>query len=238
MEETKVCSRCKKELGISDFSKRSGGKYLQSFCIDCNNEYLHEYYLTNKNKMNTSNKKYRDLHKDEIQSWSKEWRDSHKEEIKISQKQHRNRANKEEVKRYNKKYREIPRNKAKRNERQKILSQNPEFKIRNAIRKRIRDAIFSQYGKKSCKSMDLLGCSVDECRNWLESRFLPKMTWDNYGDWHIDHILPCASFDLTNPEEQKKCFHYTNLQPLWATDNASKRDKIEVFTSEGVFWIR
>lgn len=87
--------------------------------------------------------------------------------------------------------------------------------------------------------MELLGCSVDECRKYLESKFLPGMTWENYGKsgWHIDHIIPCNLFDLTKPEEQLKCFHYTNLQPLWETDNASKQDKVEVFTSEGVFFV-
>jgi hypothetical protein len=62
----------------------------------------------------------------------------------------------------------------------------------------------------------------------LESHFTEGMNWDNYGvyGWHMDHIIPCAAFDLTKPEDQSKCFHYTNLQPLWAKDNLSKRDTI------------
>jgi len=65
--------------------------------------------------------------------------------------------------------------------------------------------------------MKLVGCTIEFIKGYLEAQFEPNMSWDNYGEWHIDHILPCASFDLTLPEEQQKCFHYTNLQPLWAT---------------------
>lgn len=113
----------------------------------------------------------------------------------------------------------------------------PQVKISNSLRCRIRISIKEQAGNKAYKTVELLGCSVGECRKYLESKFLPGMSWDNYGDWHIDHIIPCASFDLTKPEEQLKCFHYTNLQPLWATDNIKKSDKIQVLTSEGVFFV-
>ena len=66
----------------------------------------------------------------------------------------------------------------------------------------------------------------------LEALFQPGMTWDNHAidGWHIDHIRPCTSFDLTDPEQQRQCFHYTNLQPLWAFDNISKSDKWEPAT--------
>ena len=74
--------------------------------------------------------------------------------------------------------------------------------------------------------MKLCGCSLEKLKQHLESQFTEGMTWDNKGDWHVDHIKPCASFDLTNPEEQKKCFHYTNLQPLWALDNMKKGAKL------------
>jgi hypothetical protein len=53
------------------------------------------------------------------------------------------------------------------------------------------------------------------------------MSWNNHGQWHIDHVRPCSSFNLLNPEEQQQCFHYTNLQPLWAADNLSKSDTYE-----------
>lgn len=75
--------------------------------------------------------------------------------------------------------------------------------------------------------MELLGCPLDVAKNHIEKQFKDGMTWDNHGEWHIDHIKPCASYDLNIPEEQKKCFHYTNLQPLWANENLSKSDKWE-----------
>lgn len=83
---------------------------------------------------------------------------------------------------------------------------------------------------KSKSTLELLGCSPSELREYLESLFQDGMTWENYGNpngdhshcWHIDHIKPCASFDLTDPDQQKECFHYSNLQPLWSEDNFKK----------------
>jgi len=79
---------------------------------------------------------------------------------------------------------------------------------------------------KSSRTEDLLGCSFTFLRFWLESKFLPNMSWENYGDWHVDHIRPLASFDLTDPKQQALAFHFLNLQPLWAKDNLSKGAKI------------
>jgi hypothetical protein len=68
----------------------------------------------------------------------------------------------------------------------------------------------------------LLGCTVNELAEYLESKFLPGMSWENRKLWHIDHIRPLASFDLTDPAQQRLAFHYANLQPLWARDNIRK----------------
>ena len=72
---------------------------------------------------------------------------------------------------------------------------------------------------KAQSTKDLLGCSIDYFKSYIESKFTSGMTWENYGynGWHLDHIKPCSSFDLTDIDQQKICFHYTNLQPLWAT---------------------
>jgi hypothetical protein len=75
-------------------------------------------------------------------------------------------------------------------------------------------------------AMKLIDCTIEELWTHLKRKFTEGMTKENYGKWHIDHIIPCASFDLTDPEQQEKCFHYTNLRPLWAFDNMSKGAKI------------
>ena len=100
------------------------------------------------------------------------------------------------------------------------------FKIEMCLRQRL---YATMKGKaKSETTNDLLGCDYDHARQHLENQFTDGMAWNNHGvyGWHIDHIKPCASFDLSEPEQQRACFHYTNLQPLWAKDNIKKSDKI------------
>lgn len=106
--------------------------------------------------------------------------------------------------------------------RAKRLKEDPEFRLLNNLRNRVRIAL--KRATKSGSTFDLLGCSPSELKLHMECQFQEGMTWENMGDWHIDHIRPCSSFDLTDPEQQKECFHYSNLQPLWAEDNLRKSD--------------
>lgn len=117
-----------------------------------------------------------------------------------------------------------------------ILKHSENYKIQNCLRTRLHHELKKLKKQlninvtKCAKTLKLLGCSISELKIHLESKFQPGMTWENhgYGDdcWHIDHILPCASFDLTQESEQRKCFHYTNLQPLWQRDNLKKSNKL------------
>ena len=91
------------------------------------------------------------------------------------------------------------------------------------LRNRLRDVI--KKGFKKSGALDLLGCSIDEFKDYMAAQFSEGMSWDNHGEWHIDHIKPCTSFDLTKEAEQRVCFHYTNMQPLWARDNLAKGDR-------------
>jgi hypothetical protein len=105
--------------------------------------------------------------------------------------------------------------------------EGPEYRIEKNLRTRIYCALHQQRTNKNSHLLDLVGCGLDELKAYIEAQFLPGMTWDNYAidTWHIDHIKACSTFDLTKEEEQKKCFNYTNLQPLWAIDNIKKGNK-------------
>lgn len=100
------------------------------------------------------------------------------------------------------------------------------YRIRRVLRKRFRETIKKEYRKG--KMLSMLGCSVEEFKKYLELKFKEGMMWENYGlrGWHIDHIIPCSKFDLSIEEEQKKCFHFSNLQPLWWKENLSKGNKL------------
>jgi len=118
------------------------------------------------------------------------------------------------------------RNPQKVKEYKKKWLEKPQNKLAEAQRRRINKALRGI--SKSKKTLEILGCSFNELVDHLESQFQVGMNWDNYGyrGWHVDHIKPCASFDLSDPSQQEECFHYTNLQPLWAEDNLKKRNKI------------
>ncbi len=105
------------------------------------------------------------------------------------------------------------------------------FKVRCTLSQRVWESVKSAFQKSNCKeykkysnTVNLLGCTIEQLIAHLQKQYQLGMNDQNYGKWHIDHIKPCSKFDLTKEEEQRKCFHYTNLQPLWAIDNLKKSD--------------
>lgn len=108
--------------------------------------------------------------------------------------------------------------------------QNDEqFRLAHNCRARVRRMIIEHGGMKTDSFEKLVGCSLEQLVSHIEQQFQTGMTWSNYSHstWHVDHIRPCASFDLTDPAQQRECFHFSNLQPLWAADNMRKNDKWE-----------
>jgi len=199
MKKCKVCPKCKIEKSVEEFSK-SIKQYdgLQSYCKTCFKKYLND----NKEKLIKYKKQYACYNKEKIQKYQKEYRNIHKKQRT----------------RYKKEY-----------EKQRCQI-DLIYKLKQNMRTRIWQVLKNK--NKSQSTIKLIGCSIEFLKSHLESNFTSAMSWNNYGngwrgkqEWHVDHIRPCASFDLSDPEEQKQCFHYKNLQPLWAIDNLRKSDK-------------
>lgn len=107
-------------------------------------------------------------------------------------------------------------------QRRRRYHSDPNYKLACNLRARVRSALKGR--TKSAGTVALLGCSVEELKKHLESGFTEGMTWEKVmcGEIHIDHIRPCVTFDLSDPTQQRECFHYSNLRPLWAKDNLKR----------------
>ena len=176
-------------------------------------EYQKKYRLDSKERKKQYDREYYYLHKEKRKKIATEWIKNNPEQYKIIVKRCYNKNKKSRIKRqveYEK----------------KRLKVDYAFKLKKRLRTRLRDALRGK-AIKSKKTLELLGIPDFEFfLTWMESKFKEGMNWQNIRLWHIDHIIPCSHFDLTKPEEQAKCFHYTNLQPLWASENLSKGNRI------------
>lgn len=227
----KKCKKCEKEKTVEEFpiSNSKKGKLIKSFCKICFNELERKrYYQKNKDKIEAKkeealskeeyNKQYYEKNKDKILKQVKFYFDTNKNKILGRQKEYykKNRENiLEKRKEKQKDINEYVKNKRK---------QDINVRIAHNLRTRISSTIKKNVKWK--KSKEILGCSIEAFRDYLETKFRDGMTWENYGSyWHIDHIKPCSAFNLALKEEQEKCFHYINLQPLTVEENHSKSDK-------------
>ena len=185
-----------------------------------NKDKLKIYWLKCRNKKNEKQKIYRKENKEKVANYYK----TNKDKIRSRQKIY-NQVNKNKLQEYFKKY--FQQNKLKVynyiNDRLKI---DPQYKLSLSLRRRLRCALKGNY--RSGSAVKDLGCSIEEFKKHIESKFQDGMSWDNwnYEGWHIDHIKPLSSFDLTDRNQLLQACHYTNLQPLWAKDNIAKSDKI------------
>lgn len=100
------------------------------------------------------------------------------------------------------------------------MERDPVFRLACHLRARLANAVRGRW--KGSSAVRDLGCSLDEFVRYIQARFAPGMSWENYGAWHLDHIQPLASFDLTDRTQCAAACHYSNLQPLWAADNVRK----------------
>jgi len=233
-------------MDICFFSTKS------NICKKCNIEYQKEYRLKNKDILSKKKKEEYILNKEKYNNYHKKYREDHRIEINIKRKLYRI-ENKDKVKesvkksyyknrdkillsktKYNNINRNIINDKMKQYSKnnRKIINKRKRERIKNDIRYRIelnlRTRLRRLVKNKNNTFNELLSCSGDQFIKYLESKFKPGMSWNNYGyrGWHIDHIIPCASFNLEDENQQKECFHYANLQPLWWIENIKKGKKI------------
>lgn len=108
------------------------------------------------------------------------------------------------------------------------LKSDPQAAITARLRHRVYLALRRDLAAKHESTVKLVGCSRRDLMSWVEAHFLPGMNWSNRHMWHIDHIVPCSAFDLTDASQQAVAFHYLNLRPAWASDNLSKGDSLVV----------
>jgi hypothetical protein len=195
--------------------------------------------IKNPDKVRTAKRKWaarwyqknKALHLKRATAWKRANREKVRERARIWARQHR--AANKYVLNARKRERRSRRNEAetqkdrlyRREYSRRIFATSVNHKIALNFRRRIYKLVKGTH--KSESMIKLLGCSVGSFRIYIENKFEEGMTWQNYGHlWHLDHIIPCAIFDLTKPEQQKRCFHFSNYQPLWAFENIRKRDKI------------
>lgn len=207
----KQCTKCLIFKELNDFNNTSKSKDGKSkWCKSCKKEYNTEMYKNNKEKIKLNTQK---------------WYQNNKEKHKINTYEYQI-NNPEKKKQY------VSTWKSKNKEyfkewRYKKYHSDPNFKLRIILGNRLNEVLKKNNTNKQSNIIQLLGCSLDELKHYLEKQFNSYMSWNNHGDyWEIDHIKPCALFDLTDLSQQQECFHYTNLQPLTKNDNRKKSDKI------------
>lgn len=225
----KTCSKCGIEKPATTqyfYGNKRSKDGVRADCKDCN-----------KNSYGETKKRYEASRAAAKIEYLKLYRANNSEKLKEKRKQYV-KKNKEKIREYYKVYHVVNAdkmkvyrdksyslNKSKKFAREKIRrSTDIDYRLTCALRSRLNKVV--THGYKSAKTLELLGCSVEYLKQHLENKFDGVMSWDNYGSyWHIDHIRPCASFDLKDEEQQKQCFHYSNLQPLEAIENIIKGAK-------------
>jgi len=208
---TKICTKCKNELQATTEFFYKSGKSLQTKCKKCANIMQARWKMENKEKVKLSARKYREKNKEKIIESHKCWMKSNKT---------RNREQKSKWRLENKEY-HVKYNRER-------MKTDEKFKILNTLRRRLSSALDGK--TKSQSTLELLGCDIDSLLIHLQLSAIANghldFNIDNYSgkEYHVDHIKPCAKFDLSKPEEQRKCFNYSNLQILSAHENIIKSD--------------
>lgn len=226
--EKRWCGKCKVFKTLESFGYcKSTWDNLRPTCKTC----LYQQNANDKERITEYNKQYWQKTKEVQSEKSKLWKMQNKDKVKENMKKWLE-QNKEYKKQKDKEYRELNKEKYRENHRKwvrenyaRMKEENGtefiQYKIKSNVGRRIRE-ILGQNKSERCQ--EYVGCSLEDLRVHLETTFSEGMTWDNYGEWHIDHKIPCDAFNMEDVFEQKACFYYKNLQALWARDNIIKKN--------------
>jgi hypothetical protein len=203
---TKQCTKCLSLKLLTAFPKQRGGRGgLRAMCRVC---YSYKLSPEARERTRESKRKWRKRNAERLSLWNKQWRKEHPAEVKEINRRWRL-SHPENVKRHS------------INANTKKLS-TPHGRLANSLRCGIG---FSLKGNKNGLHWEsLAGYTLEQLQKHLGKQFLPGMTWNNYGEWHVDHKIPIAAFNFEKPEDLdfKRCWALSNLQPLWATENMKK----------------
>jgi len=212
----KTCKICNKTKPLAEFYK--DGKIYRNQCKECHKEGKKAFYIKNRDNIRERQHELYYQGQDTAPKYK-----PYNKHLTIDQRKEQKRVRDS---------RNYQKDKARKNELNRIYRNNRRkddinFKILCNLRTRNNMAL--RHNIKKGHTLVLLGCTIDQLKRYIEKQFIFGMNWDNYGfgkdKWNIDHIIPISNFDLKDIEEQKKACYYTNLQPMWQTDNLRKSNK-------------
>lgn len=189
-----------------------------------NKSYFRQYYLSNKSEIDAYKKEWYSRNKSKIVGKRKKHRQKNKEKIRLAKKAYYLK-NKQRIRQKHKKYYQQTRNRRYEYVQNKLQT-DINYRLSHSLRRRMNNAI--RNNQKIGSAVKDLGCSISHFKSYIEKQWVNGMSWENYGKegWHLDHIIPLASFDLNDREQFLKACHYTNHQPLWAEENLTKGNRI------------
>jgi hypothetical protein len=174
--------------------------HKRTYCRQCGNEMCRDYKRRNKEKIAAYNKNYKEEHREEISEYNHLYNKENREAIQMRQtKTQRERVKKDE-----------------------------NFKLARKYRGILQDHVKKGFEIKDERSIEIYSCESELIQLWFENLFTDEMSWENHGTlWHVDHIKPCCMFNLTNSDELKECFHWSNLRPSFIIENQRKNNKFD-----------
>jgi len=226
---TKHCLNCdKRKPALEFYESKTAIDGLRSWCKSCTKAAMRTWHAKNREAVSSNHRKYYNRNRAEIlarqrsrqkaiREYNRDYYQRNRDKELVRQRGYYE-SHKEEISR---KKRSDHSRQVGRKWRQKQSESNPQYRIARNLRTRLYMAI--RNGTKQGSAVRDLGCSLSGFMAYMHDKFEPEMTWENYGsEWHIDHIRPLSSFDLTDREQIKQACHYTNLQPLWKSANLRK----------------